>query len=137
MSSDHESTFDPPRCQALNQNGAPCSAQHYRDGWCWWHHPELKDKLRAVSAKGGRNRSNEARAKKALAGDLRDMAGVKASLLSALAKVERGGLDPAQASAMATLARAIVAVSGVADFEGQLAEMRQEIAELAGRRDAS
>jgi hypothetical protein len=64
------------------------------------------------------------------------MADVKARLVAALAKVEAGDLEPGAANAMANLARAIVAVAGVADFEAQLATMRQDLAELAESRSA-
>jgi hypothetical protein len=133
----HETNSEPKRCQAINQNGSPCSALHFRDGWCRWHHPDLKDELREISSRGGKARSNAARAKKSIAGDLRDMRVVKAALMGALAKVSLGQMEPAQGQAMASIARALVAVSGVADFEDQLAEMRSEIAELTIRRTAS
>jgi hypothetical protein len=54
----------------------------------------------------------------------------------ALAKVEEGELDPGPANAMANLARAIATVAGVADFEGQLADLRRELSELAESRGA-
>ena len=57
---------------------------------------------------------------------------MKARLLSAMAKVENGELEPGPANALANLARAVVTVSGVADFEVQLGEMRRELAELRG-----
>jgi hypothetical protein len=64
------------------------------------------------------------------------MGDVKARLMIALAKVEEGELEPGPANAMANLARAIATVAGVADFEGQLAELRHEVAALAEGRGA-
>jgi hypothetical protein len=64
------------------------------------------------------------------------MASVKARLMAALEKVESGDLEPGPANAMANLARAIATVSGVADFELQLADLRRDVAELAERRGA-
>lgn len=126
------------KCSGTNTDGTPCSAPP-RPGsaWCVWHDPETKAQRAEWSKRGGAARSNQARARKALKGDVRDIAAVKASLLSALEKVEAGELDPGPANAMANLARAIVSVAGVADFEVQLSEMRQELAELARSRSAS
>lgn len=126
------------RCSGTNVDGTPCSAAP-RPGsaWCVWHDPATKGQRAEWSKRGGAARSNQRRATKALKGDVRDIAAVKASLFSALAKVEAGDLDPGPANAMANLARAIVSVAGVADFEVQLAEMRREIAELARSRSAS
>jgi hypothetical protein len=123
----------PARCQATNQQGDPCSAAHYRDGWCRWHHPDLGEARKAWAAKGGRNGSHTARAKKKLAGDLRDLAGVKSLLLEAMDATRTGAMEPAVLSALATAARAVVAVAGVADFETQLAAMRRELADLTER----
>ena len=49
-------TAQPIRCQARNQQGGPCSAAHYRDGWCRWHHPDLGEQRKVWAAKGGANR---------------------------------------------------------------------------------
>lgn len=126
------------KCSGTNADGTPCSAAP-RPGstLCVWHDPETKSQRAEWSKRGGAARSNQVRARRALKGDIRDIAAVKASLFSALAKVEAGELDPGPANAMANLARAIVSVAGVADFEVQLSEMRQELAEIARSRSAS
>src|SRR4051812_46034432 len=123
-------------CSATNKDGSPCNAQAWRDGLCRWHHPDLEAERTEGRRRGGQNRSNAVRARKALAGDIRDLADVKARLMTALTKVESGDLEPGAANAMANLARAVVAVAGVADFEAQLAQMRQELADLATNRSA-
>jgi hypothetical protein len=123
-------------CSATNKDGSPCNAHAWRDHLCRWHHPDLEEKRTEGRRKGGQNRSSSARARKALTGDIRDMTDVKARLMVALAKVDAGELEPGPANAMANLARAIATVAGVADFEGQLAELRQELAVLADGRGA-
>jgi hypothetical protein len=60
------------------------------------------------------------------------MSDVQAQLLLALEDVRAGELDPSVATAMATLARAIVTVAGVAEFEGRLDSMQREISDLKG-----
>ena len=56
----------PERCAATNRDGSPCSAHVWSGGHCRWHAPELKEQRREWSRKGGRQRSNRARAKRAL-----------------------------------------------------------------------
>ena len=119
-----------------NKDGTPCNAQVWRDGKCRWHHPDLAEQRTEERRRGGQNRSNAARARKAITSDLRDMGDVKSRLMTALEKVESGDLEPGQGNAMANLARAIATVAGVAEFEGQLAELRREVAELSERRGA-
>src|SRR5687767_619883 len=103
-------TDQPTRCRASNQQGQPCAAAHWRDGWCRWHHPDLGAERKAWSAKGGASRSNAERARRKLAGDLRDLAGVKAMLLEAMQATKDGTLEPGVLTALATAARAVVAV---------------------------
>ena len=125
-------------CQGTTQDGKPCGARP-RPGsvWCPWHDPDLKEQHRAWSAKGGQQRSNGNRARKKLAGDLRDLVGVKAMLLESMQQTKDGTMEPGILTALSTAARAVVAVAGVADFEEQLGEMRREIADLAEHRSVS
>jgi hypothetical protein len=124
------------RCKAKTISGSPCSATPVRDdGYCYWHSPALAAERDEARRRGGSARSNQARARKQMSG-LNDMTDVKARLMVALAKVEEGELEPGPANAMANLARAIATVAGVADFEGQLAELRRDVAELAESRGA-
>lgn len=110
------------KCKATSRDGSPCSAQA-RSGshYCLWHDPELAGQRSVWRSKGGAHRSNAARARKQLSGDLRDLVGVKAALLRAMERVEQGELEPGPAQAMAGLARAIVTVSSAADFEDRIA----------------
>jgi hypothetical protein len=124
------------RCKATTVSGSPCSATPVRDdGYCYWHSPAVEAERDDARRRGGSARSNQARARKQMTG-ANDMGDVKTRLMIALAKVEEGDLEPGPANAMANLARAIATVAGVADFEGQLAELRREVAELAEQRGA-
>jgi hypothetical protein len=41
-------------CSYLKPDGTPCGAQPMRgQSWCYVHHPDLEDKRRAASRKGG------------------------------------------------------------------------------------
>src|SRR5919107_292386 len=122
----------PSQCMGHNKDGSPCNAQAWKGGLCRWHHPDLETQRAEERRRGGHARSNAARARKALAGDVRDMTDVKARLMVALAKVEEGELEPGPANAMANLARAIATIAGVVDFETQLADLRRDVAEQRG-----
>src|SRR5215211_7270294 len=127
----------PDRCLGTTKDGKACGAKPLPGSdRCPWHDPAWAERRQEWSKKGGKGKSNEARARKRLAGDIRDMTDVKARLMVALAKVDAGELEPGPANAMANLARAIATVAGVADFEGQLAELRRDVAELAESRGA-
>jgi hypothetical protein len=128
------------KCRGKTKEGKPCSATP-RPGspWCAWHSPELAGKRAEWSRKGGENSSHENRAKKALAGGFRDVEIAQATMLQVLAKLYKGEMDPAVATAMATVARSIDALAkttGAAGLEEQLAEMRAQIAVLSERRGA-
>ncbi len=116
------------KCSGVNRDGAACSAQA-RPGrdHCAWHDPALAADRRAWRQKGGAGRSVTQRAKKAL-GDAGDLVTVQAKLVGALEKVEDGTLDPARATAMASLARAIVAVAVPGELSERLAAMERALA---------
>ena len=121
----------PSQCIGQNKDGSACNAQVFKDGWCRWHHPELEAERAEERRRGGHARSNAARARKHLAGDIRDMGDVKARLMRALASVEAGDLPPNVAGAMAGLARAIATVAQV----GELEERLRSLEERAGLRE--
>jgi hypothetical protein len=126
----------PDRCQSLTRTGARCSAVPVDGRRCAWHSedPVWVAKRREWSKAGGAASSHAARAKKKLAGDLRDVAGVKALLLESMEATKNGEMEPNVLTALATAARAVVVVAGVADFEEQLATMRADIARFAEQR---
>ena len=129
-------TDSPMRCKASNQAGSPCSAAHWNDGWCRWHHPALATARREWSAKGGTQRANKARAKKSLPAELMSMEEVLAYLGITLRGVLTGKVEPGVGTAIANIARAMTTVAGAATLEGQLAELAQHVAELSGKRSA-
>lgn len=113
------------QCQATNQGGKPCSAQHWRDGWCRWHHPDLADERRAWSAKGGSSRSNKARAKKALPDAVLSPVELQGVLSQAIRDVLAGTLEPGPANAAAALSRALVAIREATETEERLAALER------------
>ena len=117
------------RCKSKNAQGEPCSAAVYRDGYCRWHSPdpELREAVKVSRSKGGQNRSHVARARKRFRGNIQDFAHLQGVLLIAIDDVRNGKMEPGQATAIATLARAIQSLSPVANFDEQLNAMQSEI----------
>ncbi len=117
---------DARRCKATNRTGEQCSAAHYRDGWCRWHHPDLEEKRQAERVAGGRARSNRARARKQLQ-QTRDLREVDALLCAALTSVLAGRITPGVGTAAASIARVIVAVRTAHDLEARLAAIEAHL----------
>ena len=127
--------MDTPRCRGVRRDGAPCQAPPHAvnaAGWCWAHSPENAEARRAARAKGGQNKATAKRVDRLVPATLRP---VVATLLDALAEVHDGTLTPGQASAMASLAGAVVKV-----YQAGVLEERVEVLEAAqgapGRRRA-
>ena len=106
------------RCRAAAKGGKPCSARPLpgRDV-CPWHAPELAERRREWSGRGGKGKSNAARAKRALGDEAMTLAEVKSVLCRALRKVEAGQMEPGPANALASLARAITQVAEASEIE--------------------
>jgi hypothetical protein len=121
------------RCTATNKDGSPCSAQAVRGTLCRWHDPALAAERAAWRAKGGANKSNKARARKAAEGvSPPELQGLLSLVLRG---VIAGRFTPGQATAAAALARAIVSVREATVIEERLAEL-EKAAGVDGRKTA-
>lgn len=114
------------QCQGRNRTGGPCSA-HVDAGneWCRWHDPARAADRQAWAEKGGRNRSNRARARKRLAGQVLTIGDLDALLCSAVTDVSTGTLEPGVGTAMATIAKTITTIRSTGDFEKRLEELER------------
>ena len=121
------------KCQSIARNGKPCSATP-RPGrpYCAWHDPEAAEQRREWSRRGGAARSNRERARKQIPDALttEELAGW---LSVAFRKVLTGGMEPGVATAAATVARAVIAVSEAAALQ-RLEDRIDELERLAARR---
>jgi len=99
-----------PICTVTRKDGKPCTAFVSKDGRCVGHQP---DSNRARS-KGGTNSSKAARLNRLVPTRLRP---VFDKLEKAMDEVHSDNLDPKQANAMASLARAMVAVLTAGELE--------------------
>lgn len=98
---------DGPTCTAPNKSGKPCRGRPRESGFCFAHDPSTKDERKAARVKGGKNSSRAARLEKLMPSRLRPTFEL---LETAIKDVFAGRLDPRQASAMASLAGAMVKV---------------------------
>jgi len=103
----------PQRCPAIRRDGALCTALAGASGYCIGHNSGAQEARR----KGGHGKSRAERAGKLLPARLRPVA---AMLEDALAEVHRGELDPKVATAMASLAGALVRVITSGEMEERL-----------------
>lgn len=125
------------KCQGKRADGKPCAAKP-RPGstYCPWHDPELAERRREWSAKGGAQRSNAERAKKELPSEPLSNAEAHAYLSLAFRRAMVGKMDAPMLNALAGAAKALAELSKAVDLEDQLADMRQKIVELSERRPA-
>ena len=100
-------------CVSTRQDGAPCTAQAGTSGYCIGHDPGALEARR----KGGHATSRAERAGKLLPARLQPMVSL---LEDALGEVHRGELDPRAASAMASLAGALVRTITAGELEERL-----------------
>ncbi len=117
------------RCLGRNRDGSPCSAQPRAGGYCLWHDPAGAADRAEWRRRGGQGRSHLSRAGKRAPKTHRD---VQEALLRAMAGVEAGELEPARATALATLARAFLAVAEAGELEARLTELERRAEAAAG-----
>jgi len=107
-------------CKATRKDGQPCTAPAVMDGFCIGHCPQATEARR----KGGRNSSRQARLDAMLPARLRP---VLDSLEKAMSEVYSGELDPRQAQAMSSLARAMVVVLEVSSLEERVRRLEERL----------
>ena len=113
------------RCKGTTKAGEPCTVPIAGpNGFCFRHDPSKVEESREASARGGHNRSNVARLRAAAPARL---AAVYDRLEDALIAVENGTLQPGQASAMASLARAMATIMQVGELEMRIKELEQGV----------
>ena len=122
----------PNQCAGTRADGQPCtSAAVGASGYCFSHDPDRAAERDDARRRGGENRSNSARLRGLVPPRL---LATFDTLETALQEVHTGSLDPRQASAMAAVARAMVAVLTSGELEQRVRDMEGK---LAGAQRAS
>ncbi len=106
-SSTNNQQADGPTCPAPTKTRKPCRGRPVESGYCFAHDPATKDKREAARVKGGENSSRVARLEKLLPSRLRPTFD---RLEAAMKEVHEGRLDPRRATAMASVAGAMVKI---------------------------
>jgi len=121
-------------CRGVTATGKPCGAKP-RPGTdlCPWHAPDLAERRKEWSRRGGANSSNKARARKALPNGTLTMAEVRGLLGITLRGVLAGKVEPGVGTACANIARALNEVTKTAEVEERIADLER----LAARRVSS
>jgi len=114
------------KCSATTRRGIPCGSPPLPgSALCWLHDPNVAEQRREASRKGGKARSNAARAKKALPAEIMTDAELLSWLGVMLKRVMAGATTPAIGNSVATIAKAMVAVRQASELEDRLAELEQ------------
>lgn len=111
------------KCVHPTKAGKPCSAAHYADGYCRWHHPDLEAQRQAERIAGGKAKASSVRARKKVLGGGMDLAEIDAALCTALLNVLSGELEPGIATAAASVARTVSAIRAASDLEQRLSAL--------------
>ena len=125
-SSSLEKTTERQRCSATRKDGKPCTAWAIKDGLCVGHQPNSNE----GRAKGGTHSSKKHRLDAMLPLRLRP---VLELLENALTEVHEGKLKPSEATAIASLAGAIVKTIEAGIFEQRLMELEERFGTGQGR----
>jgi hypothetical protein len=122
------------QCAAITRGGSRCgSAVLAGSRYCWTHDPAAADRRLEASKKGGRARSNKARAAKQIpaAMSAEDLAGWLSLLFTS---VMTGRIEPKIGTACASIARVLHEVKTVTELEQRLSELEQRAGVMNDRR---
>ena len=112
------------RCAAITANNTPCSAQPVRaDGYCYWHSPALAADRAEARRRGGKAKTNVARAKKQLPAEVMTAVEFQGLVCVVARGVVSGRLTPGVGAAIASLARAHRDLAELGRLEEQIAEL--------------
>jgi hypothetical protein len=114
-------------CQATRRDGSPCRAPALGPSiYCFSHDPAREAQREQARRKGGHNRSGAVRLRALVPPRLLP---IFDPLERAMEEVHGGRLEPPRATAMASLARAMVAVLTAGEMEERLRRVEQTVAD--------
>lgn len=119
------------RCHAMTQAGNPCQSFAITErGFCISHDPEMQDRKMEGSRRGGEAKANARRVAKqwAAMGDQVSAADLPTVLNACMVAVWDGSLTPAQAQAIAALAKSSVSIM----TEIEMADRMKAVEEALG-----
>ena len=115
-------------CTGSTRSGQKCPNTAIRGDYCFAHAPDLAAARKRGNRAGGHGKRIERRMLKRMPQDLQD---TLSTLYRVLAAVEAGEMEPARASAIAAVSRAIVGVYDAGLVESKLTELEAKVRERA------
>ena len=124
------------QCTATTKSGARCKGVALSDeSLCFVHAPSMQARRDESRRRGGQAKSNAARAAKMWAATGREIApdDLPAMLRAAILDVRVGTIEPSVATAIATLAKASVAITTDIDLERRIEALEQATGHQPGQ----
>jgi hypothetical protein len=114
------------KCRGTRADGEPCrSVVVATSGWCFTHDPDRANERQQARERGGSESSNVARLRKHLTPS--QLGPLFSRLQEAVEQLHTGQLSPGRASAMASLARAMVAVLRAGEMEERIQAIEERL----------
>lgn len=120
------------RCRATTRSGQPCRARHFREGWCRFHDPALDEARARDRRAGGHAKANDRRARKELERAGLSPGELDGLLSSSMRRVAAGEMEPPVATALGSLARALIAVREAHDVTARLDALETTLSQRKG-----
>lgn len=112
------------RCTATTKAGERCRGRALPgEAACWNHSPRLNARRAAWRAKGGQNRSNDARAAALISADALTPHELVIALSHVFRRVNAGQVEPNVANCLGNLAKTIAEITKTSDFEQRIAAL--------------
>lgn len=109
------------QCTAIKRSGSRCEVRALPGSrFCFAHDPALQQRRQDGAAKGGRNRANSQRARKAVLANGLELDEIDRALCGALARILTGRMEPNIGTAAASLTRTIIAIRQAGEVETRL-----------------
>lgn len=123
-----EAVVSAPHCRGTRTDGEPCGSQIVSEsGYCFAHDDTKAEERTQARRRGGHASSAISRTRRLAPTALRD---TYTSLEAALSEVHDGGLSPARASAMASVARAMVFVLQSGELEERVRAIEEGLGDF-------
>ncbi len=114
------------KCAGFTNAGKPCRGTPLPGGTlCFVHDPGMAERRRQGSIKGGIGKSAKVRAQRQLRDSVMDPNDVSGLLSISMKKVATHAMEPGVGTALASMARALMAVQETAQLSDRLAELER------------
>ena len=114
------------RCKATKHDGSPCNGVPFKGGpYCWFHDPAESARRAEGRRLGGAARSNHRRARKQLVDAAMTPAELEGIIGMTITQVLSGTKSPGIGNAVASLARASIAIREATELEQRVSELKR------------